>query len=114
MNTLNGSETHGGRLRVLFLLEVPTGNQTDFLAAYEQIRHTVADLDGHIVDQVCQSTEDPTHWLITSEWESPDHFQAWERGPGHAELAGPLVGTTTARQSLRFVVRRETRHDEEN
>lgn len=102
------AEPAAGRLRVVFLLRVADGAQERFLAAYQQIRHQVASVAGHLVDQLCQSTTDPAEWMITSEWESPEHFDAWERGAGHRELAGPLVACTTQRRSLRYLVRYQT------
>lgn len=103
-----GSDPASGRLRVVFLLRVAAGEQERFLEAYQRIRHRVASVDGHLVDQLCQSTVDPDEWMIVSEWRSPEHFYAWERDPGHRELAGPLVACTSQRRSLRYVVRHQT------
>jgi heme oxygenase (mycobilin-producing) len=96
--------------RVVFLIRLKPGMQDAFLSAYEQIRHVVAEgVEGHIVDQVCQSPDDPDRWLITSEWESLDHFLAWERTQGHRDLAKPLRDCFDESQSLKFEVRAETR-----
>jgi quinol monooxygenase YgiN len=68
----------------------------------------VAAVDGYLADQVCQSTDDPAEWVILSEWESAEHFAAWEASPGHRALAGPLVACSVSRRSLRYLVRRTT------
>jgi heme-degrading monooxygenase HmoA len=99
-----------GQLRVFFQLRVEPAAQADFLAAYDRICRDVAGVDGHLVDQVCQSLTDPAEWVITSEWASVAHFEAWESSPGHRELAGPLVAATTRRSSLRYLVKRTTRN----
>lgn len=99
-----------GRLRVAFLLRVPEKDHEAFLAEYNKIRYHVASIDGHLVDQVCQSIDDQSQWMITSEWESPEAFLAWEASQGHRNVAGQLVGYADQRQSLRFVVRQETVH----
>jgi heme-degrading monooxygenase HmoA len=96
------------RGRVVFLITVPAERQAAFLEAYEAVRDTVAGVDGHLVDQVCQSSTDPEQWLITSEWETIEHFLAWEATPGHRELAKPMRACITKAQSLRFVVRETT------
>ncbi|MEY9836976.1 antibiotic biosynthesis monooxygenase family protein [Streptacidiphilus sp. EB103A] len=96
-------------LRVMFFLTVEEEARDRFLAAYDRICADVATVEGHLVDQVCQSLTDPREWVITSEWRSGADFLAWESGAGHHELAGPLVAETTARESRRFTVRRETR-----
>jgi heme-degrading monooxygenase HmoA len=97
-----------GRLRVVFLLRVAAEAQQRFLDAYQRIRHQVAGTEGHLADQLCQSTTDPAEWMIVSEWESPEHFYAWERRDGHRELAGPMIACTTERRSLRYLVRHQT------
>jgi heme-degrading monooxygenase HmoA len=97
--------------RVVFLIRIKPGAQEDFLKAYESIRHEVANgVKGHILDQVCQSPEDPDSWLITSEWESLDDFFAWERTEEHRELVKPMRVCMAEAKSLKFVVRRETGH----
>ncbi|ROT28261.1 antibiotic biosynthesis monooxygenase [Micromonospora sp. HM5-17] len=97
------------KARVLFLMRVPRDRTEDFLKAYEQIRYQVAEgVAGHLVDQVCESTTDPEQWLITSEWASLAHFEAWERSPAHRELVAPMRACMTEARSIRFVVREET------
>jgi heme-degrading monooxygenase HmoA len=96
--------------RVVFVLQLKPGTSEQFLQAYEGIRHDVAQgVRGHIVDQVCQSPEDPDAWLITSEWESLDDFLAWEATEEHRELAKPLRDCFAEARSLKYVVREETR-----
>ncbi|MFF4712923.1 antibiotic biosynthesis monooxygenase family protein [Streptomyces eurythermus] len=99
-------------LRVVFHLRVPRESHAEFLGAYEKIRYQVAAIEGHIEDQVCQSLDDPEEWIITSEWETPEHFLNWEAGQEHRDIAGPMIGLSFDRRSLRYLVRRVTRHGE--
>jgi heme oxygenase (mycobilin-producing) len=97
--------------RVVFLIRIKPGSQEAFLKGYEAIRHDVAQgVPGHLVDQVCQSPEDPDSWLITSEWESLEHFLTWERTEAHRELVKPMRECMLEARSLKFEVRRETSH----
>jgi heme oxygenase (mycobilin-producing) len=97
--------------RVVFLLKIKPGMNEQFLEAYEGIRHVVAEgVDGHLVDQVCQARDDPESWLITSEWESLDHFLAWEATQEHRDLVKPMRDTFAEARSLKFEVREETTH----
>ncbi|HEX4831666.1 MAG TPA: antibiotic biosynthesis monooxygenase family protein [Trebonia sp.] len=97
------------RARVVFLIRVPAERTADFLDAYEKIRYEVAEgVPGHIVDQVCQSPADPEQWLITSEWDSLEHFEAWERTDDHRALARPMRECMTEAKSLRFAIRVQT------
>jgi heme-degrading monooxygenase HmoA len=95
--------------RVVFLVKLKPGAREQFLEAYESIRYEVArGVDGHIVDQVCESPDDPDSWLITSEWRSIDDFLAWEATEAHRVLAKPLRDCIAEARSLKFEVREET------
>jgi len=101
--------TTPSRARIVFLLRIPPENVERFLTAYERIRYQVAGgVAGHVLDQVCQSTSDPEQWLVTSEWESLEHFTDWEQSPGHRELAGPMRACATEARSIKFEIREET------
>lgn len=102
------AEQRTARLRVIFRLRLADGAQERFLDAYRQVRHRVAEVDGYLGDQLCQSEDDPADWVITSEWATAAHFHAWEAGAGHRELAAPLMACVTARESLRYYVRLAT------
>ena len=95
--------------RVVFVLRLKPGSEATFLRAYNNIRLDVArGVKGHLVDQVCQSPTDPLDWLITSEWETLDHFLEWEKTPEHRDLARPLRECFAEAKSLKYVVREET------
>lgn len=101
--------TSTDRARVVFLITVPGDRTADFLRAYERIRYEVADgVAGHIVDQVCQSPQNPEQWLITSEWDSLADFEAWEASPGHRTLVRPMRECMSSATSMRFAVRLQT------
>lgn len=96
------------RLRVVLLLDVLEGQEESFLAAYDQIRHQVAEVPGHLSDQLCQSLGNSSQWLITSEWESAEPFLKWVGSDDHRAVVRPLRGCVAYEQSLRFVVARQT------
>ncbi|MFJ8077236.1 SchA/CurD-like domain-containing protein [Streptomyces sp. NPDC096176] len=99
----------GSRLRVVLLLDLQDGAQQRFLTAYEHMRNQVAAVPGHLSDQLCQSIENPSQWLITSEWESAPPFLAWVNSEEHVETVRPLHDCVRDTRSLRFSVLRETR-----
>ncbi|MFF3763837.1 SchA/CurD-like domain-containing protein [Streptomyces sp. NPDC001922] len=98
----------GSRLRVILLLDIHEGAQQRFLEAYEHLRSGVASVPGHISDQLCQSIENPSQWLITSEWESAPPFLAWVNSEAHVEMVQPLHSCVRDTRSLRFSILRET------
>ncbi|SEQ13409.1 SchA/CurD-like domain-containing protein [Streptomyces radiopugnans] len=98
----------GSRLRVILLLDIHDGAQQEFLDAYEHMRNQVASVPGHLSDQLCQSIENPSQWLITSEWESAPPFLAWVNSEEHLETVRPLHSCVRDTRSLRFSVLRET------
>jgi quinol monooxygenase YgiN len=102
------SALDGSRLRVVLQLEVEEGAEQRFLEAYDQMCRRVAAVPGHVSDQLCQSIENPSQWLITSEWESALPFLAWVDSPAHLEMVEPWHGCVRDTRSLRFAVLRET------
>jgi heme-degrading monooxygenase HmoA len=98
----------GSRLRVVLLVDVNDGAQQQFLEAYEQLCNQVASVPGHVSDQLCQSIENPSQWLITSEWESAPPFLAWVNSEEHVRMVEPLHSCVRDTRSLRFHVVRET------
>ncbi|WP_432586260.1 SchA/CurD-like domain-containing protein [Streptomyces sp. HD1123-B1] len=98
------------RLRVVLLLDVRSGAEERFLRAYDELCQQVASVPGHLSDQLCQSIEDPSKWLITSEWESAPPFLAWVDSAAHREMVKPMHGCVKDTRSLRFGILRETDH----
>ncbi|MER6049306.1 SchA/CurD-like domain-containing protein [Streptomyces sp. NPDC001793] len=105
---ISQSAFDGSRLRVVLLLDLREGAQQQFLEAYEQLRNQVASVPGHLSDQLCQSIENPSQWLITSEWESAPPFLAWVNSEEHVKMVQPLHSCVRDTRSLRFSVLRET------
>ncbi|MEV5436480.1 SchA/CurD-like domain-containing protein [Streptomyces sp. NPDC052682] len=98
----------GSRLRVVLMLDIRDGTQQEFLEAYERMRDRVASVPGHISDQLCQSLENPTQWLITSEWESALPFLSWVNSEEHLETVKPMEDCVRDTRSMRYSVMRET------
>ncbi|OKK17358.1 protein in whiE locus [Streptomyces sp. CB00455] len=98
----------GYMLRVVLLMDLHEGTQKQFFEAYEKLRHDIASVPGHISDQLCQSFENPSQWLITSEWESAPQYLAWVNSEHHAEQVKPLGACARAMRPLKFTVLRET------
>ncbi|MFB7460146.1 MULTISPECIES: SchA/CurD-like domain-containing protein [unclassified Streptomyces] len=98
----------GSRLRVILLVDVHDGAQQKFLEAYEQMGKQVAAVPGHVSDQLCQSIENPSQWLITSEWESAPPFLAWVNSEEHVRMVQPMHSCIRDTRSLRFHIVRET------
>ncbi|WP_030765402.1 SchA/CurD-like domain-containing protein [Streptomyces sp. NRRL F-2664] len=99
------------RLRVVLLLDLYDGAQNQFLEVYEDLHKRVSSVPGHIRDELCQSIENPSQWLITSEWESAPRFLAWVNSEEHVASVQPLHGCVRDTRSLRFSVLRETGRD---
>jgi heme-degrading monooxygenase HmoA len=97
------------KMRVVFLVRVAEGGEQGFRDAYERIRTAVAEVPGHLVDQLGEPVDGSRQWVITSEWERPEDFYAWQQSEEHRELVAPLRAWVESTESLRFRVVRETR-----
>ncbi|MFJ8076284.1 SchA/CurD-like domain-containing protein [Streptomyces sp. NPDC096176] len=102
------SSFDGAMLRVVLLMDLHEGTEPQFLAAYDQLCDQVASVPGHISDQLCQSIENPSQWLITSEWQSAVPFLSWVNSDEHLEMVKPLSVCARSTRSFRYSVLRET------
>jgi heme-degrading monooxygenase HmoA len=105
---ISQSAFDGSRLRVILLLDLFEGAQEQFLDAYEHMRNQVASVPGHLSDQLCQSIENPSQWLITSEWESAPPFLAWVNSEEHVQTVRPMHNCVRDTRSMRYSILRET------
>ncbi|MBZ9637889.1 MULTISPECIES: antibiotic biosynthesis monooxygenase [unclassified Streptomyces] len=96
------------KLSVVFTVRVIEGGEQGFLDLYDKIRKTVARTPGHIVERLGEPVDDSRQWVITSEWETPEAFFAWQQSEEHRELVAPLRQWVDSTQSLRFRVVKET------
>ncbi|AWW36131.1 MULTISPECIES: antibiotic biosynthesis monooxygenase family protein [Streptomyces] len=96
------------QLSVVFTVRVKEGGEQGFLDLYDQIRKSVAKTPGHIVEKLGAPVDDSRQWVITSEWETPEHFFAWQQSEDHNELVAPLRQWVDSTQSLRFRIVKET------
>lgn len=93
-------------MSVRFVLDVRTqpGSRNDLLRAYAAIRARVSQEPGLISHQLCQSTDDPERWLITSEWQSLEASSRWDRSDEHDRLTGPLRACFASASSTKLEV----------
>lgn len=96
------------KLSVVFAVRVIEGGEQGFLEMYDRIRKSVAGTPGHIVERLGEPVDDSRQWVITSEWETPEHFFAWQQSEDHRALVAPLREWVDSTQSLRFRVVKET------
>jgi heme-degrading monooxygenase HmoA len=107
MRTVQNGQSQD-KLSVVFAVHVIEGGEQGFLDAYERIRKSVAGVPGHLIDRLGEPIDGSRQWVITSEWETPEHFFAWQQGEDHRALVGPLRVWVDETQSLRYRVIKET------
>ncbi|MGW0777238.1 antibiotic biosynthesis monooxygenase family protein [Streptomyces sp. NPDC002835] len=110
MGTVQNGRT-AQNLSVVFAVRVIEGGEQGFLEMYEQMRKSVARTPGHLVERLGEPVDDSRLWVITSEWETPERFFAWQQSEDHQALVAPLRKWVDSTQSLRFRVVTETVED---
>ncbi|GAA1898753.1 SchA/CurD-like domain-containing protein [Streptantibioticus ferralitis] len=99
------------KLRVILVLHIKEGAEKRFMEVYEKLNRQVVKVPGHISGQLCQSIQNPSEWIITSEWESPAPYFAWVNSAEHVRMVEPMHECVHNTQSLRYGVLRESRPD---
>ncbi|GAA0297211.1 antibiotic biosynthesis monooxygenase [Streptomyces polychromogenes] len=80
------------RVRVLVHARAPEGEEgaQAVSAAYHRISEALRGTPGLLGNELLHSRVDGRNFVVMSEWESPEAFQAWEQGPGHRSTTAPL------------------------
>ncbi|MFD5714843.1 SchA/CurD-like domain-containing protein [Streptomyces pharetrae] len=98
----------GSRLRVILFVDLHEGAQPQFLDAYEHMRTRMVEVSGHIGDQLCQSVDNPSQWVITSEWAGAPPYLAWVSSEHHLDTVKPMQSCVRDLRSQRYTIVRET------
>jgi heme-degrading monooxygenase HmoA len=91
-----------------FILEITVadGREDDLVRAYgalrERLEQGVPGLRGH---QLAQNVDDPSRWIITSEWDDIEDSVRWDRSEEHNRLVGPIRACFERAASTKFVIR---------
>ncbi|WP_433429230.1 antibiotic biosynthesis monooxygenase family protein [Nonomuraea sp. CA-141351] len=76
--------------RVMVFATVKEGDELAFEQAYSEVANKVAGTPGHIRDELLLDGSRPGGYILLSEWESKEHFLAWEDAPIHKETTTPM------------------------
>ena len=77
-------------IRATLHMKVKPGRGADFERAWEAIAEKVRQAPGHIRQALLKDPNDPESFVLTSDWQSGDHFHAFERSPEQDDLTAPL------------------------
>lgn len=73
------------------IFEVPAGDESEFIAAWEKTRDYLKTLPAHIETALHQSLHDGRFRFVNiAEWTSEDEFNAAIRSPGFGDAASEL------------------------
>lgn len=82
------------------LIDVQAGHADDFQAAFQRVRHAVADSPGCLSLRMTHGVETPTRFVLLVEWDSieshdgfreSDRFGVWRGGIGPHFASSPQV-----------------------
>jgi heme-degrading monooxygenase HmoA len=77
-------------VRLVVDVRIKPGTRDDLVRAYGALRERAASAPGLISHQLCEASDDPERWLVTSEWETIEHSTAWDRSDDHRRLLAPM------------------------
>ena len=76
--------------RVMVFAKIKEGDEDKFEKAYAEVTAKVKGTKGHIADELLRRTDEPGSYILLSEWESKEHFLAWEDAPIHMNTTTPM------------------------
>jgi quinol monooxygenase YgiN len=77
-------------VRATLHIKVKTGREDEFRAAWEKIAEEVRKDPGNLRQTLLRDPDDPSGFVVTSDWKSREAFTRFERSPEQDELTAPL------------------------
>jgi heme-degrading monooxygenase HmoA len=94
-------------VRARFILDVVVapGREEDLKRAYAALRERLEEgVPGLLGHQLTQNVDDPSRWIITSEWEDIEASTSWDRSEEHNRLVRPLRECFERATSTKYLV----------
>jgi quinol monooxygenase YgiN len=77
-------------VRATLHIKVKAGREDEFRAAWEKIAEEVRKDPGNLRQTLLRDPDDPSGFVVTSDWKSREAFTRFERSPEQDELTAPL------------------------
>jgi quinol monooxygenase YgiN len=94
-------------IRVTIQMKVKPGRGIEFERAWESIAEKVRQVSGNLRQALSRDQHDPESFVLTSDWQSPEQFHAFERSPEQDDLTAPL---RELRQSASMTIHQLVKH----
>jgi heme-degrading monooxygenase HmoA len=94
-------------VRASLFMKVKAGRGEDFERVWREIADEVRKAPGNVRQALTRDPEDPDSFVVTSDWDSRDAFQEFERSPEQDDLTAPL---RELRESARMTVHELVTH----
>ncbi len=88
-------------IRATLQMKVKAGREKDFESAWRAIAAQVKNLPGNLRQALLRDRDDPSIFVLTTDWESPEAFSRFERSEEQDVLTAPL---RELRESARMTV----------
>ena len=82
--------------RMMVFATIKPGEEKAFEDAFQEVTSKVKGTPGHISDELLrdvtegQDPNEPSRYILLSEWESTEAFLAWEDAPIHMQTTTPM------------------------
>ncbi|MEA2289105.1 MAG: hypothetical protein QOD55_1102 [Solirubrobacteraceae bacterium] len=77
-------------VRATLTLQIRAGREREFERAWHAVAAEVRRAPGNVRQALLRDPADPRSFVITSDWETPDAFRAFERSPEQDVLTAPV------------------------
>ncbi len=88
-------------VRMTLYMKVKPGREADFERAWRAVAEKVRLLPGNLRQALLRDWQNPSSFVLTSDWESRETFHRFERSPEQDALTAPL---RELRESARMTV----------
>jgi heme-degrading monooxygenase HmoA len=76
--------------RAMVFVDLEPSQGEEFESTFAGVAEQVRDTPGLLANVLLRDPNSPGSYIVVSEWETKEHFLAWEDVPSHRALTEPL------------------------
>lgn len=77
-------------VRATLTMKVQAGREDEFQSAWRAVAEVTRQMPGNLRQTLLRASDDPSTFVIVSDWEDRAAFGAFERSPEQDDLTAPL------------------------
>lgn len=77
-------------IRVIIERRLAEGKEQEYQQTMRKLKQKASHFPGYLSGEILVEQEEPRHWVILSNWDTLEHWQAWEASDARKETLNAI------------------------